>query len=325
MQTFVVSHQVTVAKTLLNAKTGVVFICAFNPGEKPRLIKRGTLIASFIPVKYVSEAIDNCGDEISTVNEENSEMPQHLKAVYDDGCYHLTAAESRKFKEFLIRRERVFANLERIMERVRIGEYRIKLMDGEPSKEAPRRVPIFKREILDAEILKLEKQGLVEKSNSLWSSQLELVKKKDGSWRVCVDYRRRNAITVKDAYPIPRIEDDLDALAGSKWFTTLDLNMAYHQVPMAKQDKKKTAFATPRGGLFQYTVMPFGLCNAPATSQRIIEKTLSGIQWKIAVLFLDDIMVFGKNFEEHISNFEKVFDRLDEMNLKVKAKKCSFF
>lgn len=81
-------------------------------------------------------------------------------------------------------------------------------------------MPIFKREIVDAEILKLEKQGVVEKSNSPWSSQVVLVKKKDGSWRVCVDYRRLNAITVKDAYPIPRIEDDLDALAGSKWFTT---------------------------------------------------------------------------------------------------------
>lgn len=114
------------------------------------------------------------------------------------------------------------------MERVKIVEHRIKFMDEEPFKEAPRRVPIFKREILDAEILKLEKQGLVEKSNSPWSSQLVLVKKKDGSWRVhvCVDYRRLNAITVKDAYPIPRIEDELDALAGSKWFTTLDLNMA---------------------------------------------------------------------------------------------------
>lgn len=98
------------------------------------------------------------------------------------------------------------------------------------------------------------------------------MKKKDGSWRVCVDYRRLNAITVNDAYPIPSIEDDLDALAGSKGFTTGDLNMAFHQVPMAEQDKKKTAFATPRGGLFQYTVMPCGLCNAPETFQRILRK-----------------------------------------------------
>lgn len=151
------------------------------------------------------------------------------------------------------------------------------------------------------------------------------MKKKDGSWRVWVDSRRLNAVTVKDAYPIPKIEDYLVALAGSQWFSTLDLNMACHRVPMAEQDKKKTDFATPRGGLFQYTIMPVGLCNAPVTFQRIIEKTLSGLQWKIAVLYLDDIVVFGKNLEEHISNLEKIFDRLDEMNLKVKAQKCSFF
>ena len=107
--------------------------------------------------------------------------------------------------------------------------------------------------------------------------------------------------------------------------SSLDLNMAYHQVPMSENDKQKTAFATPRGGLYEYTVMPFGLCNAPATFQRIIERALIGLQWKIAVLYLDDIVVFGRNFDEHMQNLEKVFDRLDEVNLKVKAKKCSFF
>lgn len=113
------------------------------------------------------------------------------------------------------------------------------------------------------------------------------------------------------------MEDDLDALVGSEWFSTLDLNtsMRYHQVPMAEQDKQKTAFSTPREGFFQYSLMPFGLCNA--TFQQIIEKTLSGLQWKIAVLYLDGIVVFGENFEEHLANIENVFDRLAEMNLKV--------
>ena len=95
---------------------------------------------------------------------------------------------------------------------------------------------------------RLEKGGFIEKSDSPWSAQTVLVKKKDGTWRMCVDYRRLNDKTVKDAYPIPRINDNLDALSGAKWFTTLDCNMAYHQVPLDESDKPKTAFATPMGG-----------------------------------------------------------------------------
>jgi hypothetical protein len=106
-----------------------------------------------------------------------------------------------------------------------------------------------------------------------------------------------NEKTVKDAYPLTQIDENLDTLEGADWFTSLDLDMAYHQVPMMDEDKEKTAFATPRGGLYQFTTMPFGLCNAVSTFGRIIEKTLAGLQWQIAVLYLDDIVVFGKSFE----------------------------
>lgn len=202
------------------------------------------------------------------------------------------------------------------IQRAKYGEHRIELNDETPFKEPVRRVPIFKREILDAEIEKLKNQGLIEESSSPWSSPLVLVQKKDKTWRLCVDYRRLNAQTIKDAYPIPRIADDLDALSGSKWFTSLDLNMAYHQIPMRESDKEKTAFGTPRGGLYQYKVMPFGLCNAPATFQRVIEQALSGLQWHITVLYLDDIIVYSRTFDEHLKNLGLVFDRLNAANLK---------
>lgn len=178
---------------------------------------------------------------------------------------------------------------------------------------------------MDAEINKLKTKGLIEESVSPWSSPLVLVQKKDKTWRLCVDYRRLNAQTIKDAYPIPRIAEDLYELSGSSWFTSLDINMAYHQIPMRDSDKEKTAFGTPRGGLYQYTVMPFGLCNAPGTFQRAIEHTLRGLQWHVAVLYLDDIIVYSKHFEEHLRNLSLVFDRLENANLKLKAKKCSFF
>ena len=131
--------------------------------------------------------------------------------------------------------------------------------------------------------------------------------------------------TVKDAYPLPRIEDNLDSLSGACLFSTLDCNMAYHQIEVNEKDKSKTAFATPLGGLYQYKTMPFGLCNAPATFQRVAEKALEGLQWKITVLYLDDIIVYSRDFESHIRNLELVLDRMIAVGLKLKPSKCLFF
>ena len=135
---------------------------------------------------------------------------------------------------------------------------------------------------------------------------------KDGSWRICVDYRKMNEKTIKDAYPLTRIDENLDTLDGADWYTSLDLDMAYHQVPITDEDKEKTAFATPRGGLYQFTIMPYGLCNAASTFERLIEKALRGLQWRVAVLYLDDIVAFGKTWEQHFDNLTQVLERLAE-------------
>ena len=138
-----------------------------------------------------------------------------------------------------------------------------------------------------------------------------------------MDYRKLNEVTIKDAYPIPRIEDSLDSLCGSQWFTTLDLASGYWQVELEENDREKTAFVT-RKGLYEFTVMPFGLCNAPATFQRLMEKVLSGLQWEVAVLYIDDIIVHGRSFEEHIERLREVLKRLQAANLTLKTKKCCF-
>ncbi|XP_003370466.1 reverse transcriptase family protein, partial [Trichinella spiralis] len=163
--------------------------------------------------------------------------------------------------------------------------------------------------------------GVIESASGPWSSPVVLVRKKDGSPRFCVDYRRLNAVTLVDAQPIPRIDDTLDALAGAKWFSTLDLASGYWQVEVAEKDLEKTAFSTPLG-IFQFRVMPFGLCNASATFQRSMVKALRGLTWKTCLVYLDDIIVFGKTEEEHLERLEGVLSRLQSVGLKIKSEKC---
>ena len=116
-----------------------------------------------------------------------------------------------------------------------------------------------------------------------------------------MDYRKLNAVTRKDAYPLPRIDDTLDSLRNSKWFSTLDLTSGYWQVEVNPEDCSKTAFCTSEG-LFEFKVMPFGLCNVPATFQKLMDLVLSGLQWVSCLVYLDDVVVFGKSFEEHLKN-----------------------
>jgi hypothetical protein len=134
-----------------------------------------------------------------------------------------------------------------------------------------------------------------------------LVRKKNGELRFCVDYRKLD-VTTKDCFPLPRIDDTLDTLAGAKWFSTLDLKSDYWQVDVHPDDKEKTAFSTGQG-LWQFTVMPLGLCNTPATFERLMETVLRGLTYDSCLVYLDDVIVFGRTFQEHILNLRKVFER----------------
>ena len=149
-----------------------------------------------------------------------------------------------------------------------------------------------------------------------------LVRKNDGTWRFCLDYRKLNAVTVKDSHPLPRVDDALDALAGAAWFSTIDLQHGYWQVELAEQDREKTAFTTGTG-LYHFKVMPMGLTNAPATFQRLMEMVLRGLPWKTCLVYLDDVLIFSRTFDEHLKHLEEVFTRFQGSGLKLNPAKCS--
>ena len=180
-----------------------------------------------------------------------------------------------------------------------------------------------KGKFIRKEIEQLLKMKKIRKSRSPWASPVTLAKKKSENYRFCIDYRKLNSVTKSDAYPLPRIDELLEKYRTARWFTSLDLAAGYHQVEMMEEDKEKTAFICSQG-LFEYNVMPFGLKNAPGTFQRLMDEILKEYIGEFVIVYLDDIMIYSKNFEEHMRHIDKVLDKLKENNMIVKLKKCQF-
>lgn len=160
-------------------------------------------------------------------------------------------------------------------------------------------------------------------SQSSFAAPILFVKKKNGTFRMCVDYRILNKYTVKNQYPLPRIDELLDTLQGAKYFTKLDLMSGYHQIRIAEADIYKTAFRC-KYGHYEFKVMPFGLCNAPATFQMLMNEILKPYLFDFVVVYLDDILIFSKEKDKHIEQIDKVFRAIQEAGLRLNLKKCEF-
>ena len=170
-----------------------------------------------------------------------------------------------------------------------------------------RQNPTVRREEM-AQVQQMLASDVIRSSNSPWASPVVMVKKKDGSLRFCVNFHQLNAATIKDAHPLPRIDDLLEALHGARWFSTLDLKSGYWQVPIMERDKEKTVFCTSSGHLYEFNQVPFGLCNAPATFSRLIDRILSGLHWETCLFYLDDIIVFSSTWEGHLARLRQIFE-----------------
>lgn len=204
-----------------------------------------------------------------------------------------------------------------------ISKHKIDTGDVKPFKEINQRIPIHWRETIRKEIERLQNNGTIRESNSPWCSRIVPIKKADGSLRLCIDYRKLNELTIKDCYPLPRIDEIIDKLAGSVYFTTLDATSGYSQIAISENDIQKTAFVF-ENGFYEYTRMPFGLCNAPATFQRIMDKILCKKTRSFVLPYLDDIIIFSKNLADHNHHVAVVLEKLKSANITLNKNKCKF-
>ena len=204
-------------------------------------------------------------------------------------------------------------------------KHEIKLSNPVPFKDRYRCIPPHEFQEVQNHLQDMLKVGAIRKSVSPWASPVVLVRKKDGSLRFCIDLRKLNSWTIKDAYSLPRIEESLDCLNGAIIFTSLDLKAGYWQVEMEENSIPYTAFTVGPLGFYECVHMPFGLTNAPATFQHLMESCLGDYHLKYCIIYLDDIIIFSKTPEEHIDRLCKVFQKLDEAGLRLKPSKCEFF
>ena len=312
------TDDVMVARSLLvKGKDPMVLMANFS--NKERTIHAGTKIGVCEEV-----VVQGMRREGGCVSAPGSPVPAHLTDLAKRSGKNLNADQKEEMENLLRRYAGVFSKNDSDLGRTNLVKHHIHTGDAAPIKQTPRRISPIKREEIKREVLALNKQGVIEPSESPWSSAVVLVRKPDGSRRLCIDYRQLNDVTTKDSYPLPRVDDTLDALTGARWFSTLDLKSGFYQVEMNEKDKEKTAFACGLG-LWHFRVMPFGLANAPSCFERLMEKVLEGLHWKTALIYLDDVIVYGKSFEEELKRLEEVLQRFQNANLKLSPKKCLLF
>ena len=200
-------------------------------------------------------------------------------------------------------------------------EHEIIIKENSPCQQIHSRVPVHVEEWVDNQVNDLLKQGIIRESHSPWSAPIVVVKKKNGDFRLCIDYRRLNSVTIKPTFQIPDSRTIFDSLSGSTYFSAIDISSAYYQCAVKEDHKKYTAFTT-RKGQFEFNRMPFGLSGAPFTFQRLMNTVLREENWQTCLIYLDDVLIFSKTFTEHLKRLDIVFSKLEESGIKLSPRKC---
>lgn len=325
---FVNKTGLLLAHAIVKPEHGVIPLRVMNASGEKCSIKKCTVAAKMECVENntIQTNINmECGEVVvnNVTTSKVDNLPAHLVELFELSTKNLSNEQSEKFKSLLIENQNAFSKDPKDIGTTKLVEHNIDTGDARPIRIPPRRLPLAKLHMAEQEIEEMAKRDIIEPCYGPWSFPVVLITQP--KLRFAIDYRLLNKVTHKDSYPLPRIDDTLDALAGASLFSVLDLRSGYWNVNIAEKDRPKTAFSIPGSGLWQFKKMSFGLCNAPATFVRLMERVLRGLSWKICLVYLDDIIVFSKSFDEHLENLGKVIKCLKEADLKINPQKCNLF
>ena len=333
-----------IGDSLLNfAEEGTAMLVITNPTFCTRMVRKGTVVGEVSETGVVEstdliehgdqpqERQDGSVDQVRRV-----ESGQHLSAERIQWRKEklietlktkdtLQPDEKLKLTIMLQEHHQVFALEDGERGETDLIEFSIDTGDARPLRQPARRIPFAARQEVSKQLMSMLQTGVIQPSQSPWASPVVLVKKKDGSLRFCIDYRPLNSVTKPDMFPLPRIDDLLDQLGKSQFFSTLDLASGYWQIKVEDESREKTAFITNQG-LYEFRVMPFGLTNAPAVFQRLMQQVLSGLNPvegpDFVAVYLDDVLVFSETLDDHLMHLRLVLERIGQAGLKLKPTKC---
>lgn len=311
---------VVIPTCLVRFSNGSAVLAATNVSSEPILLPKGASIATAAADSQVMSVMPICS---SSAGQRLSDPASSSAALVATISSDLSPKEAESLLALLEKHAACFDFSSSKLGQTSATAHRIDTDGSRIIRRRPYRVSSSERKIIEDHVSDMLERNIIRPSVSPWSSPVVLVRKKDGSVRFCVDYRALNKITRKDVYPMPRIDDALDCLQGAEYFSSIDLRSGYWQIPMHESDKEKTAFSTP-DGLYEFNVMPFGLCNAPATFERLMDTVLRGLKWRTCLCYLDDVVIFSSTFPQHLERLNEVLTCLANAGLQLNTKKCRF-
>lgn len=312
---------ITAANSLheIGSANNHLLIRVINPAPTDKRLYRGTVLG------YLEKLVSTDDSQV-VFNLDNSTQctPEEVvEQIISEHREILNQSEIESLTEMLYKFRGVFSRSSTDVGCARDYHHNVDTGQCPPVAAAPRRVERHVENEVENLVGNLKKKGIITPCHSPWNSPIVVVRKKSGELRLCIDYRRLNAITNRPIYPIPDSRDLFDCLGGSNYFSTLDLSMGYYQIPMNQEDAEKTAFTT-RTGQYNFARMPFGLSGAPATFQRVMADVLREFNWKACVIYIDDVLIFGRSLQEHNDRLAAVLKRFIEAGLKLSPSKCTF-